>query len=148
MVNSKILHVLVMLLQPRRDITQLVINIGHGPFRVRGLEPELRTPENNLRLAVQQEFSVESFRAVGRNLRVNPTTVAAGIAGWKDHGCTLDRRPSMSSMLLMAAIVLGAIVLPGSGTRHPRRQSPTARCGPAKSPRLAWLLDGFLVVEQ
>ncbi len=141
----EILHVLVMLLQPRRDITQLVINIGHDLFEFEDWNRSAHAGNHIFALRVQQEFSVEFFRAVGRIARESDTG-AAGIAEVaEDHGLHIDRRPEHVIDVVDAAIVLGAIVLPGA--EHGIARHHQLLDGVLRKVALGVLLDGFLVVD-
>ena len=110
----EILHVFVVLFQPRGDVAELVVNIGHDLFQFEDRNRRTHARNHVFALRVQQKFAVELFGAI-RGVARETDAGAAGVAEVaEDHGLHVDRGAEHVIDIVDAAIVLGAIVLPGA----------------------------------
>ena len=111
----EILHVFVMLFQPRGDVAQLAVNLGHDLFEFEDRNRSAHARDDVLALRIQQEFAVELFRA-GRGIAREADARAGGVAQVAvDHRLHVDRGAEhVVGNIVDAAIVLGAVVLPGA----------------------------------
>ena len=86
----EILHVAVVLLQPRGDFAQLVIDVGHDLFEFEDWNRCAHARNNILALRVHQELAVKLFRA-DRGIAREADTGAAGVAEIaENHGLHVD----------------------------------------------------------
>src|SRR5262245_7537596 len=116
----EVLDVLVMLLETRRDLAQLLVRLRHHLLE---LADWLRCPDAGdhvLALRVDQEFAVELPAAGGRVARKADAGArpVAGIA--EHHHLYVDRRADVVGDVVDAAILDGACV-------HPRAEDGVAR---------------------
>ena len=110
----EILHVFVVLFQPRCDFPQLVVDIGHDFLQFEDRHWSAHARDDVLALRVHQEFAVKLFRA-GCRIAREAHARSAGVAEVAvDHCLHVDRGAEHVVDIIDAAIVLGAIVLPGA----------------------------------
>ena len=110
----EVLQILVMILEPRRDFAQLLVNVGHGLLEFEDRNRSTDARDHVFALGIHQVFAVELLGAVGR-IAGETHARAAGIAQVAvDHGLHVDGSAEHVVDIVNSAIVLGAIVQPGA----------------------------------
>src|SRR4051812_33097463 len=109
----KILHVLVMLFQSRRDVPKLVVNFRHDFFELEDVNRGANAGHDIFTLRIQQKLTIELLVTRCRIAR-EPNSRAARISQVAiDHRLHVDRCTEVVGNVINSAIVLGAVVLPG-----------------------------------
>ena len=110
----KILHIAIVFLQPCSDFAKLVVNLRHDFLQFEDWDRSAHAGNHVLALSVHEEFAVKLLRS-GRRIARETHTRAAGVAEVAIyHGLHVDRGPEHVIDVVDAAVVLGAIVLPGA----------------------------------
>ncbi len=140
----EILHVFVVLLEARRDVAQLVVYIGHDLVKFGNVNWSTNAGNHILTLRIHEKFAVELFRA-GGGISREAHARAAGVAQIAvHHGLHVDRSAEHVIDVVDAAVVLGALVLPGAEHRVPRHYQLLV--GILREVALGVLLDDFLIL--
>ena len=128
----EVLHVAIVLFQPRGDLAKLVVGLRLDLLELGDVHRGADAGDDIFALRVHQELAVKLFHA-GGGIAGEADAGAAGLAQVaEDHGLHVDGGAEHVVDVVDAAIVLGAIVQPATGTRH-RAPSPAGRAGPAGS---------------
>ena len=139
----EILHVFVVLFQTRSDFAQLVVHLGHDFLQFEDRNRSADAGDHVFALRVHQELAVEFFRA-GGGIAGKADAGAAGVAEIaEDHGLHVDRGAEHVVDIVDAAVVLGAIVLPGAEHGIARHDQLFVRV--LRKVALGVLLDDLLV---
>ena len=139
----EILHVAVVFFQAGGDFAQLVVDIGHDLLQFENRHRRANAGNHIFALRVHQKFAVELFHSGGGIARETHAR-AAGVAEIaEDHGLHVDRGAEIVGDIVDAAIVLGAIVLPGAENRIARHHQLLVRV--LREVVLGVLLHDFLV---
>ena len=110
----EILHVAVVLLQSRSDLVQLAVNVRHELFQFRNVHGCAYASHNVFALRIHQEFAVELFFPGARIPRETHTCPAVLSQVAIHHHLNVDCCAQVIGYVVDAAIVLGALVLPGA----------------------------------
>src|SRR5215469_8389970 len=110
----EVLHVAIVLLQSRGDVAQLVVNIGHDLLKFDDRYRRANSRDHVLALRVHQELAVKLLGAE-RGIAREANAGAAGVTEIPEHHrLHVDRCAEIVGDVVDAAIVLGAVVLPGA----------------------------------
>ena len=139
----EVLHVAIVLFQARGDLAQLVVDVGHDFLEFEDVDRSANAGDHVFALRVHQELAVKLFRAGGGIAR-EADAGAAGVAQIAEHhGLHVDRGAEHVVNVVDAAIVLGAIVLPGAEHGIARHDQLLVRV--LREVLLGVLLDDLLV---
>ena len=134
-----------MLLQPRGDFAKLVVDVRHDLLQFENRHRRAHARNHIFALRIHQKFAIKLFRA-GRRITREPHARSAGVAQVAiHHGLHIDRGPEQVVDVVDAAIVLGAVVLPGAEYRVPRHDQLFA--GILREVTLGVLLHHLLVLD-
>ena len=110
----EVLHVAVVLFHARGDVAQLVVDLGHHLFELGDVDGGAHAADHVFALGVEQELAVELLGA-GGGIAGEADAGAGGVSHVaEDHGLHVDGGAEHVVDVVHAAIVAGAIVLPGA----------------------------------
>src|SRR6185437_6600121 len=110
----KILHVAIVLFEPRGDVAKLVVDLRHLLVQFADVNRSTDAGHHVLTLRVHQEFAIE-FLYAGSGIARKTHASSAGLTEVpEDHGLHVDRGAEIIRDVVDAAINFGAIVVPGA----------------------------------
>ena len=141
----EVLDVLVVLLEPRGDLAQLRVRLGHHLLELADRLRRAHAGDDVLTLGVDQELAVELLRA-GRRVAGEADAGAGAVAGVAEHHhLDVDRGADVIGDVVDAAVLDRTRVHPRPEYRVPRHRQLDARV--LRKLPLRLLLDDLLVAR-